>query len=74
MSYLSQTFRFHKDSECTFEIPCSKMNSLQVFCRIYNEEGSLIYEDANKLEKVLRERARQLGADPTKPKLKKYDL
>ncbi|XP_021953815.1 protein polybromo-1 isoform X3 [Folsomia candida] len=40
-------------------------------CRIYNEEGSLIYEDANKLEKVLRERARQLGADPTKPKLKK---
>lgn len=42
-------------------------------CRAYNEEGSVIYEDANKLEKVLREKLRQLGPDPAKPKMKKYD-
>ncbi len=40
-------------------------------CRIYNEEGSAIFEDSNKLEKVLKEKVRQLGPDPVKPKLKK---
>ena len=31
-------------------------------CRMYNEEGSAIYEDANLLEKVLLARAREIGA------------
>jgi len=40
-------------------------------CRQYNEEGSSIYEDAIKLEKVLNEKLRHLGPDPSKPKVKK---
>ncbi|XP_049837847.1 protein polybromo-1 isoform X3 [Schistocerca gregaria] len=31
-------------------------------CRQYNEEGSMIYEDANKLEEVLMEKVKELGA------------
>ena len=31
-------------------------------CRMYNEEGSAIYEDANLLEKVLLAKAREIGA------------
>jgi hypothetical protein len=30
-------------------------------CRQYNEEGSMIYEDANKLEDVLSEKMREMG-------------
>ena len=30
-------------------------------CRQYNEENSVIYEDANTLEKVLFDKARELG-------------
>jgi hypothetical protein len=30
-------------------------------CRQYNEEGSMIYEDANKLEEVLTEKMREMG-------------
>ncbi|XP_071450417.1 protein polybromo-1 isoform X3 [Hetaerina americana] len=30
-------------------------------CRQYNEEGSMIYEDANKLESVLMEKVREFG-------------
>ena len=30
-------------------------------CRLYNEEGSAIYEDANILEKVLLSKAREIG-------------
>ncbi|GFG36133.1 hypothetical protein Cfor_02751 [Coptotermes formosanus] len=30
-------------------------------CRQYNEEGSMIYEDANKLEEVLAEKVREMG-------------
>lgn len=30
-------------------------------CRQYNEEGSMIYEDANKLEEVLVEKVREMG-------------
>jgi hypothetical protein len=30
-------------------------------CRQYNEEGSMIYEDANKLEEVLTEKMREVG-------------
>ena len=30
-------------------------------CRLYNEEGSVIYEDANLLEKVLLSKAREIG-------------
>ncbi|XP_074113520.1 protein polybromo isoform X2 [Cotesia typhae] len=33
-------------------------------CRQYNEEGSLIYEDANTLEKVLMDKVRELGPLP----------
>ncbi|XP_033210507.1 protein polybromo-1 isoform X3 [Belonocnema kinseyi] len=33
-------------------------------CRQYNEEGSLIYEDANTLERILMERVRELGPLP----------
>lgn len=41
-------------------------------CRQYNEEGSLIYEDANKLEQVLNDKLRVIGPDPSvKPKKKK---
>merc|ERR1719348_105319 len=31
-------------------------------CRLYNEEGSAIYEDANVLERVLLAKAREIGA------------
>ncbi|XP_046634801.1 protein polybromo-1-like isoform X2 [Daphnia pulicaria] len=40
-------------------------------CRQYNEEGSVIYEDANMLERVLLDKARELGlalAASAKPK------
>lgn len=39
-------------------------------CRQYNEEGSLIYEDANTLEKVLMDKVKELGPlpEPIKPK------
>ena len=40
-------------------------------CRQYNEEGSVIYEDANILERVLLDKARELGlalAASAKPK------
>jgi hypothetical protein len=30
-------------------------------CRQYNEEGSMIFEDANKLEEVLVEKVREMG-------------
>ncbi|XP_046750131.1 protein polybromo-1 isoform X6 [Diprion similis] len=33
-------------------------------CRQYNEEGSLIYEDANVLEKVLMDKVKELGPLP----------
>lgn len=33
-------------------------------CRQYNEEGSLIYEDANTLEKVLMDKVKELGPLP----------
>ncbi|XP_050428093.1 protein polybromo-1 isoform X2 [Adelges cooleyi] len=36
-------------------------------CRQFNEEGSLIYEDANTLEKVLLDRSKELGPVPSKP-------
>ncbi|XP_076249117.1 protein polybromo isoform X1 [Calliopsis andreniformis] len=37
-------------------------------CRQYNEEGSLIYEDANTLEKVLMDKVKELGPLPETPK------
>lgn len=40
-------------------------------CRQYNEEGSVIFEDANTLERVLLDKARELGlslAASAKPK------
>ncbi len=40
-------------------------------CRQYNEEGSIIYDDANILERVLLDKARELGlasAAAAKPK------
>lgn len=40
-------------------------------CRQYNEEGSVIYEDANTLERVLLDKARDLGIASVKQK--KYD-
>lgn len=33
-------------------------------CRKYNEEGSMIYEDANRLQKVLMDRVKELGPLP----------
>ncbi|XP_032671562.1 protein polybromo-1 isoform X2 [Odontomachus brunneus] len=39
-------------------------------CRQYNEEGSLIYEDANTLEKVLMDKVKELGPLPDTPKSK----
>lgn len=33
-------------------------------CRQYNEEGSLIYEDANTLERVLMDKVKELGPLP----------
>lgn len=36
-------------------------------CRQFNEEGSLIYEDANTLEKVLLDRSKELGPVLNKP-------
>lgn len=32
-------------------------------CRLFNEEGSLIYEDANKLEKMVHDKIRELGPE-----------
>ncbi|CAL7944798.1 unnamed protein product [Xylocopa violacea] len=40
-------------------------------CRQYNEEGSLIYEDANTLERVLMDKVKELGPLPETPKLAK---
>ncbi|XP_050496969.1 protein polybromo-1 isoform X5 [Bombus huntii] len=37
-------------------------------CRQYNEEGSLIYEDANTLERVLMDKVKELGPLPETPK------
>ncbi|XP_036150298.1 protein polybromo-1 isoform X6 [Monomorium pharaonis] len=39
-------------------------------CRQYNEEGSLIYEDANTLEKVLMDKVKELGPLPDTPRSK----
>lgn len=39
-------------------------------CRQYNEEGSLIYEDANTLERVLMDKVKELGPLPDNPKSK----
>ncbi|XP_066590432.1 protein polybromo-1 [Prorops nasuta] len=39
-------------------------------CRQYNEEGSLIYEDANILERVLMDKVRELGPLPDPHKTK----
>lgn len=39
-------------------------------CRQYNEEGSLIYEDANTLEKVLMDKVKELGPLPDTAKSK----
>lgn len=39
-------------------------------CRQYNEEGSLIYEDANTLEKVLMDKVKELGPLPDNPRSK----
>lgn len=39
-------------------------------CRQYNEEGSLIYEDANTLERVLMDKVKELGPLPDTPKSK----
>jgi len=39
-------------------------------CRQYNEEGSLIYEDANILEKVLMDKVKELGPLPDNPRSK----
>lgn len=39
-------------------------------CRQYNEEGSLIYEDANTLEKVLMDKIKELGPLPDTSKSK----
>ncbi|XP_043487082.1 protein polybromo-1 isoform X7 [Polistes fuscatus] len=39
-------------------------------CRQYNEEGSLIYEDANTLEKVLMDKVKELGPLPEQIKPK----
>lgn len=36
-------------------------------CRQFNEEGSLIYEDANTLERVLLDRSNELGPILNKP-------
>jgi len=33
-------------------------------CRQYNEEGSLIYSDANQLQKVMNEKLKDMGGDP----------
>jgi protein polybromo-1 len=37
-------------------------------CRLFNEEGSLIYEDANKLETILKRKIKELGPEPGKKK------
>ena len=37
-------------------------------CRLFNEEGSLIYEDANKLETILKSKIKELGPEPGKKK------
>lgn len=39
-------------------------------CRQYNEEGSLIYEDANTLERVLMDKVKELGPLPDTSKSK----
>lgn len=39
-------------------------------CRQYNEEGSLIYEDANTLERVLMDKVKELGPLPDNPRSK----
>lgn len=39
-------------------------------CRQYNEEGSLIYEDANTLERVLMDKIKELGPLPDTSKSK----
>ena len=47
-------------------------------CRQYNEEGSVIYEDANVLERALMAKVRQLGPLPAhdgvanKPRVLRY--
>lgn len=40
-------------------------------CRLYNEEGSSIYEDANILERVLMNKAKDMGIITTIDKMKK---
>lgn len=41
-------------------------------CRKFNEEGSMIYEDAIKLEKILRDKVKELGPlNDSKPPEKK---
>ena len=37
-------------------------------CRQYNEEGSVIYEDANTLERILIDKSRELGLATAKQK------
>ena len=47
-------------------------------CRQYNEEGSVIYDDANVLERVLMSKVRELGPLPSqdgvrsKPRVLRY--
>ena len=47
-------------------------------CRQYNEEGSVIYDDANVLERVLMSKVRELGPLPAhdgirnKPRVLRY--
>lgn len=38
-------------------------------CRTYNEESSLIYNDANQLEKLLFDKVRELGGTVKTPKM-----
>ncbi|XP_071960980.1 protein polybromo-1-like isoform X2 [Antedon mediterranea] len=47
------------------------MGSFQLMfnnARLYNEEGSLVYQDANLLESILKKNYRELGPLPGKPK------
>lgn len=44
-------------------------------CRQFNEEGSMIYEDANRLEKAMNDKIRELCGGPVvekKPAVKTF--
>ena len=53
-------------SLCIFSYSCEEdlLDDLRLMfnnCRQYNEEGSVIYDDANVLEKILLDKAKEMG-------------